>query len=581
MRAKEINLFSFTDEQQKVAECLRAATGISPLTAKLLVQRGIGDIESVKLFLQPTLKNGLPDPVGVKNLDLAANALLAACKKGEQITLYSDFDVDGLTSCAQLYLFLKAIGAEVNYYLPNRFVDGYGLSMAAVEKLIRTKTAILVTLDCGTSNKREIEKLKHYGVRTIVVDHHEVIELPPAEIVVNPEQEGCSFQEHSLATAGLVWMLLIVMRKKLPEFELSSSEKTDPKAYLDLAALGTICDMVPLLKTNRTIACRGVEALKLTKRPGIEALKNISGLSANPRFGSGHVGFVLGPRINAAGRMADPQVAFNLLTTSDHKEAATLADHLNRLNDKRRQTEEEMLRIAEHLIDSSQALVLQPVLVVYDSSFHLGVIGIVAQRLVEKYQRPAFVMAPGEMIKSNEKIAVIKGSARSIKGVDVVGILQSCASELLGFGGHEQAGGFSLLPDKLGDFASIIERVAQQQIGANSYQQTINCDLKTDFAAIDFQLAEEFQMLSPFGIKNPTPLLYTENVTIDSINGLDNNNYRFILREGKYFLPAVAWGKKEVRDLRKGSVINIVYQLEINTYQGISSAQLNLKEILS
>jgi len=262
---------------------LVAQLNVSTVLARILVARGVDSVEKAQAFLFPSLRDHLPDPQGIKNIATAAEMMLEAIEAGQQITIYSDFDVDGLSSGAQLDLYLSALGGIVNRYTPNRFTEGYGVVKSAIEKLGRARTELLITVDCGISSLSEIALAKRLGMKVIVVDHHYSQELPPADVIVNPTQPGCEFKEHQLCAAGLVWMLLIVLRqcartRSSTELQQRLSQLPDPKDFLDLAALGTICDMVPLTGLNRIIASRGVEVFRVTKRPGLEALKVVSGL---------------------------------------------------------------------------------------------------------------------------------------------------------------------------------------------------------------------------------------------------------------------------------------------------------------
>lgn len=568
-------------EHREHAPRLHSELGISEVTARILVARGVLEPEVAKSFLSPSLKEHLPNPSEMKNLTEAANLILDSIENKEAITVYSDFDVDGLTSSAQLVLFLEAIGALVSSYVPNRFVEGYGVSTEGIQALVARGTQLLITVDCGISSVHEIALARRKGMKSVILDHHiPGPELPKADVVVDPAQEGCSFGEHKLAAAGVVWMLLVLLRVEGRKREaLKDVEFPDPKDFLDLAAIGTICDMVPLFGLNRLIAHRGVDALRQARRVGIEALKDVAKVRDNPRFGSGHVSFNIGPRINAAGRLDDANQVVTLLTTRSSKKAKTIAQRINRLNDQRRlvenQVRESCIASLNRQGDPSSLAALS----VYGEQYHLGVIGIAAQRLVEEFYRPAAVMGPGKMKIGQEEKSVIKGSVRGIRGFHVADALASLSEILLNHGGHAQAGGFSLRPKNLDAFHKGFLQIAEKTLSSQELQREVNADVRISLSEVDYELAVELQHLAPFGVGNPSPLLVTEGVRVDSISAIKGAHLRVRLADSRCSRNAVAWNMQGHPLLRKDEIVNVAYQVELNTYQGVSSVQLSLKEV--
>ncbi len=556
------------------------ALGLSLITAKILVSRGITTSSSAKTYLSPSFRNDLPDPSNIKNIDQAAEILLQAAENGKVIVVFSDFDVDGLTSGAQLVLFLKKLGAKVQHYTPNRFDEGYGLSMAAVKGLASAGAEVLVTVDCGISDHEEILLAKKLGLKTLIIDHHLPHGLPDADVIVDPAQEGCPFRDYQLAAAGIVWMLLIVLRKKLRDCSsLSMDSVPEPKDYLDLAALGTICDMVPLRDLNRLIAYRGVEAISRSKRPGLVALRQIAGVYDNPRFGAGHVSFSLGPRINAAGRLGDAKEAFELLATEDSKRAKVLAKKIDQLNTKRRIAEESVREACFQQINQNPELAERPALALFGTEYHIGVIGIVAQRLVEHFYVPSAVMAPGQEIINGEIVPVIKGSVRGIPGFHVADMLDSIKDVLIACGGHAQAGGFSVSYDNLKQFQQRFVECAENVLTEENLTPVINADIEVELNKLDFKLADELSKLAPFGVSNPSPILICRDVLIDTVTSLSGGHLRFRVSDGGYVCGGVAWGFQGHPLMRKGLRVNIAFHPEINCYKGVSSVQLNVKEV--
>ncbi|MCB0346522.1 MAG: single-stranded-DNA-specific exonuclease RecJ [Bdellovibrionales bacterium] len=563
-----------SDAPRTAAQTIAEELKLSLVTAKVLVGRGLTTVEEAKSFLYPSLRDHLPDPRAILNVEAASARILDAVSARRQVTVYTDFDVDGLSSGSQLFLFLRALGAKVNHYTPNRFTEGYGLSQEAIETLTKAGTQLLITVDCGVSNSREIAAAKKAGIETIIVDHHQVHELPPADVVVDPAQEGCPFGEHELCAAGLVWMLLIVLRQdaeKLPAFAEVSIPS--PKDFLDLAALGTICDMVPLIGLNRLIASRGIEALRETKRPGLAALKQAAGVENKKRFGCSHVSFGLGPRINAAGRLDDPGQVFELLTTGSQGKAKAIATKLNRLNAERKNIEE---AVRQNCLDKieKQGLAESAAFAMFGEDYHSGVIGIVAQRLVEQYHKPSAVMGPGE-----DGEDIVKGSVRSIRGFHVAEALQQLDDILLKHGGHAQAGGFSLERANLEEFQRRFIQCAAETLEPEDYVRFRTADAEVTIQDINFDVVSELASLQPFGIGNPAPLLIARDIRVDSVQSLGNGHLRLRLTDGASYVGAVAWRFRGHPLLAKGKKVSIAFQAEINNYRGMSSVQLNIREV--
>lgn len=561
------------DISDSVVRDLESQLGVSKILARILAQRGIQDAESARAFLSPSLQEHLPDPSHMKNIEQAAELILLFVKEKKLITIFTDFDVDGVTSGAQLLLFLEVLGARVNSYTPNRFSEGYGLSKEAVRKLAEHGTQLLITADCGISSVQEIAIAKQLGLATIIIDHHLPGEsLPAADCIVNPAQGGCAFKEYYLATAGIVWLLLIVLRKKLRSE--GAQETPDPKDFLDLAALGTICDMVPLKTLNRLIAHRGIEAIGQSKRPGMLALKEAADISSNKRLNAGHLSFALGPRINASGRLDHAGKALELLSTSDSLRAKKLAEHLNKLNTQRRGIEERVKKAC--LAELGDAVEHVPAYAVYGEDFHLGVIGLAAQRLVENFYRPAAVMGPGEAIVKGEKRQVVKGSVRTIKGFHVADALSSLSHLLLSHGGHAEAGGFSLLFENLEEFKKSFVEKAGAILRPEDFLKTYSVDLELSLSEIDFKLIDELSRMAPFGIGNPSPTFLTKDVKVGSVIMMNGGHLRFKVEDKPHIVDAVYWNGRANKSIRKDNIVSICYRPEIQNYRGISSVQLNV-----
>jgi single-stranded-DNA-specific exonuclease len=544
--------------------------GVSHLCALFLAARGLLEENTVKNFLSPTLREGLPSPQELKNLEAAAKRIAESIRRNDKIVVFSDFDVDGISSAAQLVPYLQALGGDVSHYAPNRFSEGYGLSKAAVQKLSESGARLLITVDCGATNHEAVEfAQKRYKLPVIVLDHHQMHGESPAEILVNPAQSGCGFTEYKLCAAGIVWFLLIALRR---EFQGAAP---DPKEYLDLAALGTICDMVPLMGPNRVIAARGVELIRDSKRPGIVALKAVSRVTG--RVSAGGVSFGLGPRINAAGRLADASLAFELLTTSDLSRAQVLAQQIDKLNEERKSVEERVkLRCLELLADEVESL---SALSVFDPSFHAGVIGIVAQRLVELFHKPAAVMSPGQILVGKKSVDVVKGSVRSINGFHVAEALQALSELLLSHGGHSEAGGFSIEQENIPRFKEAFSELAERAVPPSERQRVIYADGEVKFRQIDYTSVTELERLQPFGIGNSSPIFTTSDVSVESVSQVGEKNLKLRFNDGEFSLTGLFWRVDSHELLQRGERVNIAFTPELNSYQGVTSVQLNLKEV--
>lgn len=571
------------DSDAHQSKIISKELGLHPITAELLFLRGITTSDQAKSFLNPTLRQDLPNPRLLKNSELAVERIVQAIRNKEYITIFTDFDVDGMTSGAQLYLILSKAGAKLRYYVPDREKEGYGLSEYAVNKLHKEKTQLLITLDCGISNVKEIELAKSLGLSTIVVDHHELGEkLPPADIIINPHQEGCRFKEEKLATAGIIWLLGIILLKELEnnkeELSVDLTNLPTSKSLLDLAAIGTVCDMVPLKGVNRLIAHKGIESIRSIRRAGIEALIDIAGLPLGKRFSCSHIAFGIGPRLNASGRINTADLGFSLLTSESIGESKKMAKTINNLNQERKALETHAKEVCfseiEELLDTSDE---EPFgYAIFDPSFHVGIIGIAAQRVVEKFYKPTAVMT---LVESDGK-RLIKGSVRSVRGFHVADALKSLTHLLINHGGHAEAGGFSLLEENLEELVREFPLTAKTIFEGKAPQKVIKVDRDIKFSDITIQLVQELQLLAPFGIGNPSPVFHTKNVEIQSVQMIGDSHIKLELKDSSAMRMAIGWRMRGNTALFRGNFIDLVYSLELNTYKGVTSVQLIAKEIL-
>jgi single-stranded-DNA-specific exonuclease len=433
-----------------------------------------------------------------------------------------------------------------------------------IQTIAKEKFGLIITIDYGTTNIKELNLARKLGLQTIVVDHHHVGDLKtPADVFINPNQKGCGFAKKILSASGLAWYLITGLKKCLPQ-----AKDVDAKTYLDLACLGTICDMVPLIGANRVIAKRGLELLALTQRPGLISLKNVSGV--RDRVTCSDVGFGMGPRLNAAGRMVHGDVVIELLTTSDSNVSSKLAQRLNKLNTERQDTE---ARVKECALEQIRERGHLPAgLVVWDPEFHTGVVGIVAQRVVEQFYRPTVVLGV-------DTDGIYKGSVRGIKGFNVVEALTAVSEHLIKYGGHEGAGGLSVEEARLEEFAEAFIRVCEERLQNLGNSPIAEADTEVTLPELDLKLVEEFQKFAPFGVGNPNPQLLVKGLKVLDVRVLKDTHLKTTLTDGKRFVSGLMWRQKSHPALQPGAIVNIVCRPDSSSFNGRIELQANLQAI--
>ena len=544
---------------------LAAALRLPPLIARLLAHRGLGDPEAARRYLSCSLRADLPSPFLMTGMDKAAERLANAVAERELIGVWGDYDVDGTTGTATIICFLREIGAEPVYYIPHRIGEGYGINVEGLKQLRERGVRVLISVDCGVSNYKEIEYAAALGIDVIVVDHHQPPEpLPPALAILNPHQPDCTFPDKGLCGAGLAFYLCIGLRAKLRDLGRFKSAEPDLRTCLDVVTLGTIADMVPLKGVNRVLSRRGLEVMGGSTRPGIVALKKVAGVRDGD-ITAGQVGFRLGPRINAAGRMDAALKVVQMLTTTSSDEAMKIAEELDVHNRERQATEAKVLDAA--LAMAGDEIGERRSLILGDDGWHPGVLGIVASRIVEKFHRPTVVVG----FQNGEG----KGSGRGIRGFHMVEGLRSCADLLEKFGGHEYAGGLTIRRDKFAAFAERFEEHARQALAPEDLKPFVEVDAQLDFSAIGTDLLKQLGALEPFGIGNPEPVFMSRGVEIverKSISG----GARLKLRQGGKTLGAVAFGLGDRLPETADARIDIVYRVNENEWNGTYALELRI-----
>ncbi|PYL62222.1 MAG: single-stranded-DNA-specific exonuclease RecJ [Verrucomicrobia bacterium] len=496
----------------------------SECIARLLLRKGFHSAQEVEYFLRPRLRS-LSDPFLLPQMDVAVSRVFAALDRRERIVLFGDYDVDGVTSLALLNEMLRAYGGPPELFLPLRREEGYGLSRESVERCLEQhRLQLLIAVDCGTSSVIEIADLNKRGVDVMVLDHHEPKSvLPDCVAIVNPKLTECGFDY--LSSVGIVFKLChaLLKTRPLPGFDL--------KSKLDLVALGTVADIVPLRGENRVLVQRGALEIARTSRIGLRKLMEVAGVR-QPILPD-HIGFQLGPRLNAAGRLSTAEKSLRLLLTQDESEAVVLASELNQQNRERQEVEQQIFDAAVEKIESELNPKREAAIVAGARGWHPGVLGIVASRIVRKYHRPAIVIGSDEN-------GVGKGSGRSIEGLNLVEVLNRCADSLDKFGGHEMAAGLALREEKFDRFAKAFCSAARELLSDESLQPCLQLDHELAFSEIDVEFLAWHEMLQPFGNGNRQPLFLARKVEpVAPPRVINEKHLRFRLRQGDRHRRAV------------------------------------------
>lgn len=544
-----------------------AGAGLSPLVAQLLLVRGVSTRDDARQFLTPAL-SALSDPFLLKGMAAAVNRLALARSNGEKVCIHGDYDVDGVSSVALLVAFFQRVGIDVTYVIPLRLEEGYGLSPEGVDEAVRQGAKVLVTVDCGITSVTEAVYCRQRGVDLIITDHHTPgEELPDALAVINPLQPGCSAPFRQLAGVGLAFKLAIALRTRLrAEGLFADGGEPNLREYLDLVALGTIADLVPLTGENRVIAAHGLKELTVSPRVGICALKRVAAVTAD--VGSGDVGFRLAPRLNAAGRLDDAKRGVELLLADDPEVAGHLARELDAANGERQELEKEILADALAMAQRP-AMAGRSSIVMASDRWHPGVIGIVASRVVEAYHRPVILIALQD--------GAGKGSGRSIPSLHLYDAIAACAGHLLKFGGHRQAAGLTVSEDTLEEFIARFEEVVSGTLTEEDLLPVLRIDAELSPEQLTAELVAAVSALKPFGMGNPEPLFMLQGARVVQSRLLKAAHLKLKLEAGGRFFDAIGFGMAE-KNIDSG-LVDIAFVPELNVWNGRESLQLRLKDI--
>ncbi len=580
-------IWKVKEQNPDLSHSLAASLNISPITAQVLINRGIKDEMQAHHFLHGDLASAHESCL-LKDMEKTLARIRRAINNKENILVYGDYDVDGITAVALLKIVLTHLKAKVTTYIPNRLEEGYGLNVNAIKLAHRKKNSLIITVDCGISAHKEISLANKFGIDVIVTDHHEVksfgaardgskncpkdgkplepiaepiADLPPAFSIINPLQSGCGYPFKHLSGVGLAYKLAQALVK---------NTAYPIEEHLDLVALGTVSDMSAQKGENRILTKWGLKKINETEKAGIKALIEAVGLKGRG-ISCSHIGYILGPRINAMGRVGTPAVALDLLLTKDKDEARRLADILNRENRLRQKIERKVLTEAMEKVEREINFKESRVIVLAGENWHTGVIGIVASRIIDKFYRPTIIIAL--------EGARGKGSGRSIDKFHLYNAINSCKDSLIDFGGHEAACGLSIHRKNIKTFTERINEVARDLISDEDLCPTLDIDAEVRLSDLSERLIGELNLLIPFGPDNPRPVFSSQNAYLrDEPRRIAKNGLKMWVADEKTTCEAIKFSAGNLNMPSKGERVNLAYSPSINTWQGLTSLQLDLKD---
>ncbi len=550
--------------QDDLADKIAGEFSISRTTSQVIINRGIKTTEEAASFINPRL-SGLRDPFEIPNMKKAAGRVLLARDRGEKVTVYGDFDVDGVTSTATVVLALRKLGIETSYYIPRRYGEGYGMHEEAVSNIADDGTKLIVTVDCGITNAKEIEKASSLGMDVIVTDHHNIPKkLPKAFAVVDPKMIDGPHPSKNLAGAGVAFKFVWAVFK-----EAGIKDTALIKEYLDLAALGTVADVVPLTEENRIITVAGMKAINENKRVGIRQLIGAAGIKGS--VNSHKISFMLAPRLNSPGRLEHAGLSLELLLEEDPVKAGEIAARINKVNSQRQEIGS---LIGEEALSSVSGHENKKLLVLSSKGWHPGVIGIVASKICEKFNRPAILIGIHE-----DKC---RGSARSVEGCDVYGLLASCSDLFTDFGGHRDAAGFEMKAENLERLKERLSKEVDSHISIENLAAKTKIDCELESRDISLSLAQEMAKLEPFGQGNPHPVLMSRGLKVISKKGVGTakRHLKLKLTDGRELFEAIGFGIGDISEkIPPNSSFDFAYSLKVSDWSGYDEPELELIDI--
>ena len=547
------------DEVEKLQEKYK----INKLLATILVNRGITEEEQIEKFLKPK-RSDFYNPYGMPDMNIAVERIMKAIENKEKTIIYGDYDVDGITSVTVLKSFLEERGLHVGVYIPNRLEEGYGLNKKAVEYIADQKYSLMITVDCGISAVEEVEYANQLGIETIVTDHHEPgNELPNALAVVDAKRKDNQYQCRNLAGVGVVFKLIQAIGIKM------GLEEKEYLKYLDIVCIGTISDIVPLTDENRVIVKLGLKLVEQTRNLGLKSILQVSGYN---KIDSVTISFGIAPRINACGRMGHQEEALKLFLSKDINDVSELTQKLNEYNKTRQEIEKRIFEDATIQIEK-QGIANKNTIVLMGENWHHGVIGIVASKITEMYFKPSILLC--------EEDDCGKGSGRSIPGFDLYEALTECKESIDKFGGHAMAVGINVKKDKLEEFKERLEQIAKDK-NIEEIVPILKIDAQISLDEINKEMVNSLKELEPFGEENKNPLFVFKNLKIDSIRALSEGKHlKLTLKDNKNIVNAIGFNLGEfANEYKIGDKIDVVGNLEINSFNGVDNIQINIKDLM-
>lgn len=566
------NLRERSDVVQSVERLVKELS-ISPILAEILVDRNIDSYEKARAFFRPHIED-LHDPFSIDQMHQAVERILYAISNREHIAIYGDYDVDGTASTAMLWKFLKDAGATVSYFIPDRIKDGYGISTAGIDHVREMRTQLLVAVDCGITAVPQIEYARSHGIDVVICDHHEPgDEIPKASAVLDVLKPSCSYQFKYLCGCGVALKLIQALMTNEPfRSKLHDEAQKHLLDYLQYVALATTADIVPLVGENRTMTKLGLELINSIPLPGIRALIETSGLSLG-KISSGQIVFVLAPRINAVGRLGDANRAVELLTSKSYERALQLAKVMEDENYQRRKIDEETFSQAQEIVEQYLSADNDSAIVLHQETWHPGVIGIVASRLVERYYRPTIMMTTVD--------GVAKGSARSVSGFNIHEALKRCEDKLIQFGGHKYAAGLTVELDKLDEFREAFKQVARELLTGELLKPEIRIDAEVQISDLTPKFIRVLSQFAPFGPENMRPVFAVRGVEVlGQPRIVGKNHLRFKVRSNTHVVDAIGFNLGNlVHKVQNASKIDLAFSLDEGEFAGETVPQLKIRDL--
>lgn len=546
--------------------------GISPVLAEILVRREILTKDQARRYFSPTLDD-LHDPFLMDGMETAVNRILRAVRNGETMMVYGDYDVDGTNGVSLLRSFFSSIGGRVRSYIPDRLTEGYGISNAGIEKAQEAGVTLLISIDCGITAVKQVEYANSLGLEVIICDHHEPGDvLPPALTILNPLKPGCPYPSKYLCGCGVGFKLIQALsRDEFVQSKFGGDAERHLASALDLVTLATTADIVPLVGENRTLVKLGLELMNASPRPGIRALIETSGLRPG-KITAGQIVFVLAPRINAVGRLGDANRAVELLTCQTFEQAMEHAKVFEEENRTRRKIDEETFMQAQELVEGGLDFESNPAIILHQETWHPGVIGIVASRLVERYYRPTIMMTTID--------GVAKGSARSVAGFDIYQALKRCEDKLLQFGGHKYAAGLAVDPARIDEFRKAFSDVARELLTREILTPVIHIETELELSELNPKFVRILSRFAPFGPQNMRPVFVVRNVEVyGSPRIVGNNHLKFKVRQNNRIFDAIGFNLGGLVDRLNGNRIDLAFSLDEADFGGESVPQLKIRDV--